>query len=461
MGSTLSLVSDFSDTYQEDKKSDCPLCCPSRSSILTGKYVHNHHGVNNSLEGGCSSRSWQQEQEPISFPVYLQKAGYTTMFAGKYLNQYGDDQVGGVAHIPPGWNEWIGLVGNSKYYDYQLSVNGKLESHGSDYERDYFTNYINGKAETFLSAQSPDGNPFFMMLSTPACHSPFTPADPYNTTFPNETAPRSGSFNVQPINKHWLIQHTIVPMPDQTVQYIDNAFRNRWRTLLSVDDMAENVYNILQKKGMLDSTYIFFSSDNGYHLGQFGLPYDKRHLYEFDIRVPLMIRGPGIKAGQVTQENAMNIDIGPTFVALSGQDIPPQMDGKSLIELWTKKKTGAFRSDILVEHYGEHSDAFPDCPQDNGQGLFGCSSEVECVCQDSWNNTYSCVRSDRLSKVYKYCIVEETEEFVEVYELTGDHYEFENLAQTADPTLLTSLKNDLQRLLGCKGASCNIGPTVS
>lgn len=66
----------------------------------------------------------------------------------------------------------------------------------------------------------------------------------------------------------------------------------------------------------------------------------------------------------------MNIDIGPTFVALSGQDIPPQMDGKSLIELWTKKKTGAFRSDILVEHYGEHSDAFPDCPQDNGQGLF-------------------------------------------------------------------------------------------
>ena len=67
-----------------------PLCCPSRSSIITGKYVHNHHAVNNSIDGGCSSPSWQKEQEPGAFPVHLKKAGYNTMFAGKYLNQVSD-----------------------------------------------------------------------------------------------------------------------------------------------------------------------------------------------------------------------------------------------------------------------------------------------------------------------------------------------------------------------------------
>nr|KAG5699181.1 hypothetical protein BaRGS_012702 [Batillaria attramentaria] len=176
---------------------------------MTGKYVHNHRAYNNSINGGCSSRSWQEQQEPNAFSVYLKKAGYNTMFAGKYLNQ----------------------VGNSKYYNYKLSINGQLEKHGSDYSTDYFTNYI---------------------------------------------------------NKHWLIQQTKVPLPDGSITYIDDTFRNRWRTLLSVDDMVENVVNVLEKKGMLQNTYIFFSSDNGYHLGQFGLPYDKRQLYEFDVRVPLM-----------------------------------------------------------------------------------------------------------------------------------------------------------------------------
>ncbi|XP_076471458.1 N-acetylglucosamine-6-sulfatase-like [Babylonia areolata] len=435
-----------------------PLCCPSRSSIMTGKYVHNHHAANNSLSGGCSSHSWQKEQEPRAFAVHLQEAGYTTMFAGKYLNQYGTKAAGGVAHVPPGWDEWIGLVGNSKYYDYQLSINGKVEKHGSNYKKDYFTNYINRKAEKFLAAQSPGGKPFFMMLSTPACHAPFTPADPYNNSFPDQQAPRTGSFNVKPKNKHWLIQQTIVPLPNNTVTYIDKTFRNRWRTLLSVDDMVENVYNILKQKGMLDNTFIFFSSDNGYHLGQFGLPYDKRQLYEFDVRVPLMVRGPGIEPGQVTQQNAMNIDLGPTFIALAGRQVPSYMDGKSLIPVLTtaphnNKTAPTFRSEFLVEHYGEHGFIITGCPQYRGQGLFNC--DPNCVCEDSWNNTYTCVRSDRPPHVYKYCAMKDDVNFVEVYELTGDHYELENLVSKADPSLLASLKDDLKRLEACSGASCN------
>ncbi|PIO30350.1 hypothetical protein AB205_0097540, partial [Aquarana catesbeiana] len=85
------------------------LCCPSRASILSGRYPHNHHVVNNTIEGNCSSKAWQKTQEPIAFPALLNSIGYQTFFAGKYLNQYGADDAGGIRHVPPGWNYWFGL----------------------------------------------------------------------------------------------------------------------------------------------------------------------------------------------------------------------------------------------------------------------------------------------------------------------------------------------------------------
>lgn len=119
-----------------------PLCCPSRSSILTGQYVHNHHAKNNSLSGGCSSSSWQQGPEKRSISTYMKSMGYKTFFGGKYLNRYGNPQVGGPQHVPPGWDEWYGLVGNSRYYNYTLSVNGQPEKHGDSYGPDYLTDLL-------------------------------------------------------------------------------------------------------------------------------------------------------------------------------------------------------------------------------------------------------------------------------------------------------------------------------
>ena len=119
-----------------------PLCCPSRSSILTGQYVHNHHAKNNSLSGGCSSSSWQQGPEKRSISTYMKSMGYKTFFGGKYLNRYGNPHVGGPQHVPPGWDEWYGLVGNSRYYNYTLSVNGQPEKHGDSYGPDYLTDLL-------------------------------------------------------------------------------------------------------------------------------------------------------------------------------------------------------------------------------------------------------------------------------------------------------------------------------
>ena len=119
-----------------------PLCCPSRSSILTGQYVHNHHTKNNSISGDCSSTAWQQGPEKHTFNTYLKSLGYKTFFAGKYLNQYGKAETGGPEHVPPGWDSWYGLVGNSKYYNYTLSINGKPEKHHMDYKQDYLTGLL-------------------------------------------------------------------------------------------------------------------------------------------------------------------------------------------------------------------------------------------------------------------------------------------------------------------------------
>ncbi|KAK3580927.1 hypothetical protein CHS0354_008219 [Potamilus streckersoni] len=383
-----------------------PLCCPSRSSILSGRYVHNHKGFNNSLEGGCSDIHWQQTQEPTAFPAILKAQGYTTFFAGKYLNQYGFPKSGGVEHIPPGWDWWTGLVGNSQYYGYSLSVNGTLEKHGDNYKKDYLTDLIYRHATEFLRFQTKD-HPFFMMLSTPACHAPFTPAPQYENNYANMSAPRTASYNVKAEDKHWLIRQAIVPMPNDTVKSSDDIFRNRWRTLLSVDDMVESVLMQLQDKGLLDNTYLFFSSDNGFHLGQFGLPSDKRQLYDFDIRVPLMVRGPGITPGQVSEQIILNIDFSPTFIELTGGQIPKDIDGISMVPILKKNTSTPLQNIFLVEHYGEYEMAISGCPQYKDQYMANCNGH--CVCEDSRNNTYGCVIQITDASSFKYCKMEDLE----------------------------------------------------
>ena len=91
-----------------------PICCPSRSTILTGRYQHNTKVLNNTIDGNCSSPAWQQNMEPSNIGAKLQPLGYKTFYAGKYLNMYGLKKAGGVEHVPKGWDSWNALVGNSR-----------------------------------------------------------------------------------------------------------------------------------------------------------------------------------------------------------------------------------------------------------------------------------------------------------------------------------------------------------
>ncbi|XP_046573862.1 N-acetylglucosamine-6-sulfatase-like [Haliotis rubra] len=432
-----------------------PVCCPSRSSIFTGKYQHNHGTLNNTVEGGCSSSDWQHAQEPQAFPVHLLAHGYDTFFAGKYLNQYGTDPAGGVAHVPPGWNSWVGLVGNSVYYNYTLSVNGTAESHGHDYTSDYLTDIIHKRAMEFLSDKTNDSTPFFMMLSTPACHAPWEPAPQYVNNFPDQQAPRFGSFNTFGKGKHWLIQQAITPMENDTIAFVEDVYRRRWRTLLSVDDMVEDLVNTLEAKGLLSNTFIFFSSDNGYHAGQFSMPTGKRLLYESDVRVPLLVRGPGIPAGSESMENVLNIDFAPTFVELVGGHVPDTMDGMSLASLLhnTRDVSVPFRTEFLTEYHGEANTGISSCSQWDDQGMAYCHTWTHCVCEDSWNNTYTCIRRSDGEQNMKFCQFADSENFEEMYDLSRDHYELMNIAKS-HPEERTQLLDAMSRLVVCDGPTC-------
>ena len=178
-----------------------------------------------------------------------------------------------------------------RYYDYILSINGKAERHGFDYEEDYLTDVIGRKAENFLDIyerlrdenETGEINPFLMVLATPAPHDPFTPAPQYKDAFPDEIAPRTPAFNyVEDIfeQKHWFMRTPPTPLREELLAKVDDVFRNRWRTLLSVDDMIDKVMNRLDELGVLDDTFILLTSDHGYHLGTFALTIDKRMPYE-------------------------------------------------------------------------------------------------------------------------------------------------------------------------------------
>ncbi|XP_077398663.1 glucosamine (N-acetyl)-6-sulfatase (Sanfilippo disease IIID), b [Vanacampus margaritifer] len=452
MKKTKSLIGDAGVTFV-NSFTVTPLCCPSRCSILTGRYPHNHLVSNNSLAGNCSSAAWQSRGESDAFPVFLSKGGYQTFFAGKYLNQYGKKEAGGGGHVPPGWDQWHALVGNSRYYNYTLSRNGVEEKHGDNYADDYLTDVIAERCLRFLDNRSPQ-RPFFLMLAPPAPHWPWTAAPQYRRRFAEVKAPRDGSFDEAGKDKHWLLRQAANPMTNSSLAFLDDAYRRRWQTLLSVDDLVEALVRKLDELKELNNTYVFFTSDNGYHTGQFSLPIGKRQLYEFDIRTPLLVRGPGVKANITIKAPVLNIDLAPTFLDIAGiNESYANVDGQSFLPLMAPSlRNGSARPFFLVEHTGEGlPGGDPACPA-IGPGLSQCFPD--CVCEDSFNNTYACVRTLDGRHDMQYCEFADSESFVEVYDLSSDPHQLQNIVKKVDPAVLQTMNQRLIKLQSCQGAGC-------
>ena len=304
------------------------LCCPSRASLLTGKYPHNTGVFTNTGPDGGFATFRRLGNERSTFATDLRGAGYRTGFFGKYLNGY----FPSTRHVPPGWTTWAAGGNAYHHYDYDLFEDGRIKHYGRK-PADYLTDVLSKKATSFIRSSAAAGQPFLVEVSTYAPHLPYTPAPRDAQKFKKVKAPRGPSFGRQPTGATpWLAGH--LPLTAADRRLIDRDFRERVRAVQAVDRMLGSVRATLTRAGVADRTVVVFTSDNGLHMGEHGLNPGKQTAFDTDINVPLVAAGPGIGPGAVVTLPAENIDLRPTFAELAGVRPPADVDGSSLVPLW-------------------------------------------------------------------------------------------------------------------------------
>ncbi len=416
-----------------------PICCPSRSTILTGLYDHNHQVLGNRYPDGGFRKFREQGHEEGSIAVSLQDGGYRTGFFGKYLNGY--TQVD-PTHVPPGWDEWYGKLEEQKLYDYRLNENGEEVSYGDESE-DFFTDVLSDKATEFVRSAAPEGQPFFMYVAPTAPHGPATPAERHEGTFAGEEAPRPPSFDEEDVSDKpsWL--RTSAPLTEREVSRIDSHYRERLDSMLAVDEMVSSLVDELEAAGELENTYIFFTSDNGFEQGEHRIRAGKDRPYEESAHVPFFVRGPGVAPSSVVEELAVNTDFAPTFADLAGTEFPA--DGRSLVPLLHGEEP-PWRSAILIERLPPEGGGEESSSKAKGKGK--AKAKAKDKVEGISSPPYEAIRTD----TYKYIEYENGE--TELYDLEADPYEMESLHESADPSLIEDLKARLETLESCSGEEC-------
>lgn len=329
------------------------LCCPSRVATLRGQYAHNSGIFSNGAPDGGFGKVYADSLESSTVATWLRAGGYKTALIGKYLNGY---PLSGAPHyIPAGWSEWYAPNAGTPYaqFNYSLNENGTTVSYGSA-ESDYFVDVISRKTAGFIrrTVTANPSQPFFIYVAPTIPHGPATPPARYADDYPGAQAPRTPSFNEADVSDKpaWVRSKALLTAAQKST--IDELYRKRRASLQAVEDLVRNVVDTLAATGQLDNTYIFFTSDNGFHQGQHRLTSGKNTAYEEDINVPLIVRGPGVPAGQINDKPVGNVDLAPTFAALAGVAAPAFVDGRSLVPFLGGATPPTWRLAFLLEHGG-------------------------------------------------------------------------------------------------------------
>ncbi len=339
------------------------LCCPSRSTIFTGLFPHDTKVTTNVPPTGGFRKFQSRRLDQRTYAVALHDAGYATSMLGKYLNGYGDPLTRRTAPVPPGWSDWH-VSNNSGYAEFNYSLNDNGAFHKYTGPQNYGVDVLNADTQAFIRRSAKQ--PFAIEVATFAPHQPFIPAPRNAKDFPGLTEPRDPSFNTENVNPPaWLNRTTI---GTAHVANLDAIYRKRAQAVESVDKLVGDTEATLAAEHLTDSTYLVFSSDNGYHLGQHRLNRGKQTAFDTDIRVPLIVAGPGIPKGRVVPQVAQNTDLYPTFVQLARATPATPVNGHSLVPLLhPPAKPPVWRTVALVEHHGDNnSPADPD--HENGGG---------------------------------------------------------------------------------------------
>jgi N-acetylglucosamine-6-sulfatase len=334
------------------------LCCPSRTATLRGQFAHNTGIYTNTPDtGGGFESVYSKGLENSTIVTWLQAAGYRTALFGKYLNGY-PNTAPTKTYIPPGWTRWFSPNGGNPYseYNYTLNENGTTVSYGST-DADYGVDVISNKVTTFIKNTTTNfpNKPFFAYVAPYVPHGPATPPSRYLGKYAGAQAPRTAAFNEADVSDKpaWIQAKPLLTATE--IANIDALYEKRRESLLAVEDLVQNVINTLTAQGVLDNTYIFFTSDNGFQQGQHRLNSGKNTAYEEDLNVPLIVRGPGVPAGQVVNYFTANVDLAPTWAELAGVTPPSFVDGRSLVPFLKGTTPPVWRQALLNEHAGPSS----------------------------------------------------------------------------------------------------------
>ena len=340
-----------------------PVCCPSRSEIMTGRYFHSIRD-DAFTPDGCMHINTTTGDTPtgdqLTFAGALQRAGYATGVFGKYLNNGGMESIcGGIGKVgdagkpitPLGWSEYMGACPDTCYVNCHYQHDGADDFYGDatfPNGSNYGTSVIGNASVAFVRRAMAANWPFFVEIASHAPHGPATPAPWYADLYSGKDviAPRTKSWNVTSKDKHWVVATQPKLTHDYVEERIDSFYKNRLRSLRSVDDIIATLHAEIDAAGRLDTTYFVFTGDHGLHMGQFCLGPCKRQPYETDIRIPMIFVGPGIAAGQMLTAMAGTVDLAPTFLALAGvkkgdEPLAAIMDGRSLLPLVMSKRSTA------------------------------------------------------------------------------------------------------------------------
>ncbi|MFC7649032.1 sulfatase-like hydrolase/transferase [Streptosporangium lutulentum] len=314
-------------------------------------------------------------------------------------------------------------------YNYTLNENGVLKDYGA-LAQDYLGDVLTQKANSFVTQQGDD--PFFLYLAPISPHNPASYAPRYRDAFADAIAPRTGSFDQSDVKDEPAWLRALPRFSERTIAKIDERYRNRLRSMLSVDDMVGTLIESLRATGKLENTYIFFSSDNGFHLGQHRLAQGKTTPFDESIKVPLLVRGPGIRAGGVVGDMSSSVDLAPTFTQLGGAVLPSFAEGRSLLPLLRGRTLRA----------GARTCCWSSIARPTG------------VRPGRRRSPYSGMRTAE-SLFVRYATGE-----YQLYDLARDPYELHNLAARVPLSVIAEFNQQLDALVSCSGANCRSADSV-
>lgn len=443
------------------------LCCPSRATILTGKYMHNHRVESNNEPNGGYGEFKREGLEESTLATWITDIKdeknnpiYDTMIMGKYMNSYPyqylahgkkGTQYVPANYVPPGWTHAVLPVEGGMYQQkhYKLNVNGVVDKNFRDMGKnpeDFMLATLQKQAEDYIIEHGEDNKPFFMHWSPPTPHFPSTHSRKYNN-FPVDFSERENNpaYNEADISDKPPLMQLPTLTEDQQRQ-IESIHTQRTRSLQDFGDALEGMIDALKESGQYDNTYFIVTSDNGYHLGEHRLPSGKNTAYDTDVNVPFIVIGPGIKSGTTFDESVGNMDIAATIADMTGAKPDYATDGRSMLPL-LKGKDVDWSNYRLIERgdsqgYSALYDSMAE-PADNPAEIGITSTEP-----------YEGVRTKRFT------YVEYENGQKEFYDNKKDPNQLNNLfASKLTPfydRVLSNLVAALVKLENCEGKDCQV-----